>query len=150
MATFEDVARLALALPGVEETTSYGRVSWAVVAGLTGKAAAKRRGFVWERPLSQKDRRQLTEAGEVEVPPDDVILAARVEDLVEKEAVLADHPGAVFTTPHFDGYPAVLVRLDRIDDAALEEIVTSAWLALAPPKLVEQRAADPGTGGASG
>ena len=130
MATFEDVARLALALPGVEETTSYGRVSWAVVAGLTGKAAAKRRGFVWERPLSQKDRRQLTEAGEVEVPPDDVILAARVEDLVEKEAVL--------------------VRLDRIDDAALEEIVTSAWLALAPPKLVEQRAADPGTGGASG
>jgi hypothetical protein len=60
-----------------------------------------------------------------------------VEDLAEKEAVLAEHRGVAFTTPHFDGYPAVLVRLDRIDEPLLRELVTSAWLAVAPPKLIE-------------
>ncbi|HEU4547715.1 MAG TPA: MmcQ/YjbR family DNA-binding protein [Microlunatus sp.] len=134
MVTFEDVARLALALPGTEETTSYGNTSWAVTSG--GKAKGK--GFVWERPLSKKDRKLLTEAGEIEVPPDEVILAARVEDLAEKEAVLAEHAGAVFTTPHFNGYPAVLVRLDRVDEQLLREIVTSAWLAVAPTRLAEE------------
>ena len=79
---------------------------------------------MWERPLSKKDRKLLTEAGEIEVPPDEVILAARVEDLAEKEAVLAEHVDAVFTTPHFNGYPAVLVRLDRVDEPLLREIVT--------------------------
>jgi hypothetical protein len=143
MATFEDVARLALRLPGTEETTSYGNVSWAVTS--TGSRTKGRRrtggGFVWERPLSKKDRQQLTEAGEIEVPPDEVILAARVEDLAEKEAVLAEHPEAVFTTPHFNGYPAVLVRLDRVQEDLLTEIVTSAWLAVAPQSLIDQRAA---------
>ena len=134
MVTFDDVARIALALPETEETTSYGNASWAVKSG--GKAKSK--GFVWERPLSKKDRKLLTEAGEIEVPPDEVILAARVEDLAEKEAVLAEHVEATFTTPHFNGYPAVLVRLDRIDAALLEEIVTSAWLAVAPKKLAEE------------
>ena len=134
MVTFDDVARIALALPETEETTSYGNTSWAVTSG--GKTKGK--GFVWERPLSKKDRKLLTEAGEIEVPPDEVILAARVEDLAEKEAVLAEHVGAVFTTPHFNGYPAVLVRLDRVDEALLQEIVTSAWLAVAPKKLVEE------------
>lgn len=133
MVTFDDVARIALALPETEETTSYGNTSWAVKSGKT-----KAKGFVWERPLSKKDRKQLTEAGEIEVPPDEVILAARVEDLAEKEAVLAEHAEAIFTTPHFNGYPAVLVRLDRIDTALLEEIVTSAWLAVAPKKLAEE------------
>ena len=134
MVTFDDVARIALALPETEETSSYGNTSWAVKSG--GKAKGK--GFVWERPLSKKDRKLLTEAGEIEVPPDEVILAARVEDLAEKEAVLAEHVDAAFTTPHFNGYPAVLVRLDRIDAALLEEIVTSAWLAVAPKKLAEE------------
>ena len=134
MMTFEDVARLALALPETEETTSYGNVSWAVKSG--GKAKPK--GFVWERPLTKKDRTLLTEAAEIEVPPDEVILAARVEDLAEKEAVLAEHPDVVFTTPHFNGYPAVLVRLDRIDESLLAEIITSAWLAVAPTKLAAE------------
>ncbi len=137
MATFEDVARLALALPETEETTSYGNVSWAV----RSRGKAKSKGFVWERPLSKKDRQQLTAAGEIEVPQDEVILAARVEDLAEKEAVLAEHPEAVFTTPHFNGYPAVLVRLDRIGEDLLEEVVTSAWLAVAPKKLADELAA---------
>jgi hypothetical protein len=132
MMTFDNVSRLALALPETEETTSHGNVSWAVKGG--GKA----KGFVWERPLSKKDRKLLTEAGEIEVPPDEVILAARVDDLAEKEAVLAEHPDIAFTTPHFNGYPAVLVRLDRIDEPLLTEIVTSAWLAVAPQKLVTE------------
>ena len=154
MVTFDDVARIALALPETEETTSYGNVSWAVRTGGTTKGKPKTKGFVWERPLSKKDRQQLTEAAEnddaennapenkapeIDVPPDEVILAARVEDLAEKEAVLAEHPGVVFTTPHFNGYPTVLVRLDRADEALLEEIVTSAWLAMAPEELRRRR-----------
>jgi len=140
MVTFDDVARIALALPETEETTSYGNTSWAVKSGgptSRGKVA-KGKGFVWERPLSKKDRKLLTEAAEIEVPPDEVILAARVEDLAEKEAVLAEHVDATFTTPHFNGYPAVLVRLDRVDEPLLREIVTSAWLAVAPKKLAEE------------
>ena len=132
LATFDDVARIALALPETEETTSYGSTAWAVKSGKT-----KSKGFVWERPLSKKDRKLLTEAGEIEVPPDEVILAARVEDLAEKEAVLAEHVGATFTTPHFNGYPAVLIRLDRVDEALLVELITSAWLAMASKKLAE-------------
>ena len=140
MVTFDDVARLALALPETEETSSYGNVAWAVKGGGTTKP----KGFVWERPLSKKDRRLLTEAGEIEVPPDAVILAAMVEDLAEKEAVLAEHPDATFTTPHFNGYPAVLVRLDRVGEPLLSEIVTSAWLAVAPKRLVAEFSASPG------
>jgi hypothetical protein len=136
MVTFDDVARIALELPETEETTSYGNTSWAVKSG--GKTKGK--GFVWERPLSKKDRKLLTDAGEIEVPPDEVILAARVEDLAEKEAVLAEHVDATFTTPHFNGYPAVLVRLDRLDEAVLREIVTSAWLAVAPKRLADELA----------
>jgi hypothetical protein len=67
--------------------------------------------------------------------PDGPILGARVEHLVAKEAVLADDPEVVFTTPHFDGYPAVLVRLERIGLDDLEEIVTEAWLVRAPKRL---------------
>jgi hypothetical protein len=140
MVTFDDVARIALALPGTEESTSYGNVSWAVQSGgpTSRGRGAKGKTFVWERQLSKKDRKLLAEAGEIEVPPDEVILAARVEDLAEKEAVLAEHVDAAFTTPHFDGYPAVLIRLDRVDEALLQEIVTSAWLAVAPPSLREE------------
>lgn len=133
MATFEDVARLALALPETEETMSWGRPTWAVRSG--GKAKPK--GFVWERPLSQKDRAFLIAEG-ADVPPNEVILGVRVDGLAEKEAVLAANPEAMFTTPHFNGYPAVLVRLDRVDEPQLQEIITDAWLAVAPKKLADQ------------
>ncbi|MFT4165498.1 MAG: MmcQ/YjbR family DNA-binding protein [Microlunatus sp.] len=137
MVTFEDVARLALALPETEETTSWGRLTWAVRSG--GKAKPK--GFVWERPLSKKDQAFLTAEG-AEVPPNEVILGVRVDGLAEKEAILAENPETTFTTPHFNGYPAVLVRLDRLDDASLKEIVTDAWLAVAPRKLADQFSAE--------
>lgn len=147
MVTFDDVARIALALPRTEETTSYGYTAWAVSPATAGSAhatggrqaatSARKKGkvFVWERPLSAKDRRLLAESGAPDVPPDDVIMAAIVDDLSEKAAVLAEHPDIAFTTPHFDGFAAVLVRLDRLDEDLLREIVTSAWRAAAPAEL---------------
>src|SRR5438128_1342640 len=65
------------------------------------------------------------------------ILAARVEHLGAKEALLADDPRVYFTTAHFDGYPAVLTRLQRITAEDLRELVTEAWLARAPQPLVK-------------
>src|SRR4051812_38307915 len=88
--------------------------------------------FVWERPLRRSDREALGAAA-----PDGPILGARVEHLVAKEAVLADDPDVFFTTPHFDGYPSVLVRLDRIAPAGPDEVIVEAWLARAPPRLVK-------------
>ena len=69
--------------------------------------------------------------------PDGPILGARVEHLVAKEALLADDPAVYFTTPHFDGYPAVLVRLNQIGLEDLEELVVEAWLARAPKRLAQ-------------
>jgi len=122
MASWEDVDRLALALPEAEGGSSYGNRAWAV----KGKA------FAWERPLRGPDRKALGDAA-----PDGPILGARVEHLVAKEALLADDPAVYFTTPHFDGYPAVLVRLERIGVDELEELLAEAWLARAPKRLAK-------------
>ena len=122
MADWGDVDRLARALPGVEESTSYGNRAWKV----GGK------GFVWERPLRASDRKALGDAA-----PDGPILGVRVEHLVAKEALLADDPDVYFTTPHFNGYPAVLVRLDVITLADLRELTVEAWLAKAPKRLAK-------------
>ncbi len=88
--------------------------------------------FVWERPLRRSDLEALGDAA-----PDGPILGARVEHLVAKEALLADDPAVFFTTPHFDGYPAVLVQLDVVSEEALREAVLDGWLACAPPKLAD-------------
>ncbi len=92
----------------------------------------REKGFVWERPLRQSDLRALGDAA-----PDGPILGARVDHLGAKEALLADDPAVYFTTPHFDGYPAVLVRLERIDLAELEELIAEAWLARAPKRVAQ-------------
>jgi hypothetical protein len=117
MASWDDVRRFALALPGAEEGTSYGNLAWKV----------KGRLFVWERPLRKRDLEELGAAA-----PDGPVLGARVEHLVAKEAVLQSDPGVFFTTAHFDGNACVLVRLERIGPEELEEVVTEAWLARAP------------------
>jgi hypothetical protein len=122
MATWEDVQRLALQLPHAEERDSRGVRQWRV----------KDKLFVWERPLRRKEIEDL--GGQA---PDGPILAARVEHLGAKEALLADDPRVYFTTPHFDGYAAILVRLERIALAELREVVTEAWLARAPQRLVK-------------
>ncbi len=120
MAAWSDVARVALALPEVEEQTSRGTVSWQV----------RGKGFAWERPLRRADLAALGDRA-----PTGPVLAAWLPDLGAKEALLADDPDVYFTTPHFDGHPSVLVRLDLIDPADLQELVTEAWLARAPKRL---------------
>jgi hypothetical protein len=123
VASFEDVRRIALALPETTERPQWGNMSWRV----------RDKGFVWERPLRQSDLRALGDAA-----PDGPILGVRVEHLGAKEALLADDPGVYFTTPHFDGYPAVLVRLERIPLDELAELIVEAWLCQAPKRLAKQ------------
>jgi hypothetical protein len=122
MAAWDDVRRLALALAEADERVSRGNRQWRV----------KDKLFVWERPLRAKEVAELGAAA-----PDGPVLGARVEHLGAKEALLADDPRVYFTTSHFDGYPAILVRLDRIALDELEEIITEAWLARAPTRLVQ-------------
>ena len=85
---------------------------------------------MWERPLRRADLQALADAA-----PTGPILGARVEHLVAKEALLANAPDIYFTTPHFDGYPAVLVRLERIPVNELRELIIEAWLTRAPKRL---------------
>ncbi len=121
MATWDDVRRIALALPETSERLSRDLRQWRV----------KDKLFVWERPLRRADLEALGDDA-----PDGPILGARVEHLVAKEALLANDAGVFFTTPHFDGYPAILVRLDRIAPDDLDEVIVEAWLARAPRRLV--------------
>jgi hypothetical protein len=124
MASWDDVRRIALALPkATEDASRRGQLSWRVRDKL----------FVWERPLGKKDLLALREDA-----PSGPILGARVEHLGAKEALLADDPGVFFTTPHFDGYPAILIRLDAIGLDDLKEAVVEAWLARAPERIARE------------
>ena len=121
MANWDDVRRIALGLPETTERLSRDLRQWRVRDKL----------FVWERPLRRADLEALGDSA-----PDGPILGARVEHEVAKEALLADDQGVFFTTPHFDGYAAILVRLDEIDLDGLNEVIVEAWLARAPKRLV--------------
>jgi hypothetical protein len=121
MASWDDVRRIALALPESSERASRGLLQWRVRDKL----------FAWERPLRRKEI-----AGLGGRAPQGPILAARVEHVGAKEALLADDPEVYFTTSHFDGYPAILARLERIAMEDLGELLAEAWLARAPEPLV--------------
>ena len=124
MATLDDVAHMTSELPEVVEAERHGNRTWSVAG----------KGFAWERPFSKADLKRF---GDV-TPPDGPILAVRVEDLGEKEAVLAAQPKAFFTIPHFDGFSAVLIQLNKVSKKALRDALVDGWLACAPPKLAEQ------------
>lgn len=122
MATWRDVRRITLALPGVtEETSKSGTFAWLV----NGKF------FTWERPLRKSDISALGDKA-----PTGPILGVRTPDLEMKEVLLASNPQVFFTTPHFDGYPAVLIRLPKITTKLLKDVIVEAWLARAPKRAV--------------
>lgn len=126
MVTWDDVRRIALALPQTSEGPHFRTTSWKVC----GKA------FIWERPLNKNDIRQLTELGQ-EIP-DCEILGARVENELAKEVLIENDPGVFFTIPHFDNYAAILVRLDSVSPELLYETIVEAWLDRAPDKLAQE------------
>ncbi|HEV2637608.1 MAG TPA: hypothetical protein VGX23_20820 [Actinocrinis sp.] len=120
MATWADVRRVALALPESAETIVRGTDAWKVRGVM----------FVWDRPLRKADAEALGDAA-----PDGPVLGARVANLEAKDALIAEDPEVYFTIPHFDGYPAVLVRLEEIKTQDLSDLIIEAWLCRAPKRV---------------
>lgn len=124
VATWDDVDRVCAALPATVATVSAGGDrQWRV----------RDRTYLWERPLRSRDRAELGAAA-VEGP----VLAASVPDEGAKRALVADEPDVYFTTSHFDGYAAVLCRLERLTPEALTELAGEAWACRAPKRLRAQ------------
>jgi len=116
------VRRFALSLPGTsEEKSQNGNLSWIV----------NKKFFMWERPLRRADLAALGRDA-----PTGPILGLRTADLEMKDVLLASDPGVFFTTPHFNGYPAVLVRLGKIAPRKLKDVILEAWLARASKRAV--------------
>jgi hypothetical protein len=123
MPTLEDVRRIALELPGAGERAGRSGCQWRVGD----------RMFVWERALRPSEVKDFP--GQ---PPQGPILAARVEHVGIKEALLAQEGDTYFTTSHFDGHPSVLVRLDSVPMEELSELIVEAWLCRAPPRMARE------------
>jgi hypothetical protein len=109
MPTWDDVVEIGLRFPGVEAGTSYGT------------PALKFRGKFMCRLRTEPDA-----------------LVMRVRDMHEREALLQGQPEAFFSTPHYDGYPYVLIHLDAVDPAELAELVEEAWRIRAPKRLAAE------------
>lgn len=119
MADADDVRRLALALPHVTEIASEGfdfRVG--------------NKGFVWSYPERQPGKGRVIRTD---------IAVLYVGDEAEKQALLLGEPDLFFTTSSYNGWPLVMLRLDKVDVERLEELVTDAWRMRAPTDLVEDR-----------
>ena len=120
MADQEDVRRVALALPGTSEADDH--FAFSVLN------RGKQKGFVWawnERVEPKKPK-----------VPSRSVVAVRVANLEEKEALLASGEEHFFTEPHYNGYPAILVRLPLIEPDELEELIVDAWRCQAPRDLI--------------
>ena len=124
VATIDDVARMVAELPEVAESERRGNLTWSV----DGKA------FAWERPFSKADIKRFGDA----TPPEGPIVAVRVADLAEKEAVLSTSSKGFFTIPHFEGYAAVLIQLKTVTKKALRDAIIDGWLACAPRQLADE------------
>ncbi len=124
MLTLDNIARMAAELPAVTEAQRHGNRTW-FVAGAA---------FAWERPFSKADIRRF--GGET--PPDGPILAIRVADLGAKAAILEGSPTEFFTIPHFDGYAAVLVRLQSARKRPVRDALIQGWWSSAPAALTRQ------------
>jgi hypothetical protein len=90
-----------------------------------------KKSFAWQRPLRKSDLDALGARA-----PAGPILGVRTADLEMKDVLLASDPQSFFTTPHFDGYPAVLIPLQKIATKKLKDVLTEAWLARAPKRAV--------------
>lgn len=122
MATWDTVAKLALLLPEASQQESkQGLRAWSV----------KGKTFAWERPLRRGDLVALGDDA-----PKGAVLAVYVPDLETKDAMTSARREIYFTTPHFDGYAMVLVRLAKIPVRELREVLGDAWRARAPKRLL--------------
>ena len=130
MPTIDDVEQIIAGLPEVTEGARHGHRTWFV----QGKS------FAWERPYSKADVKRFGD----ETPPDGPILAVNVEDLEEKEAVLAAGRRGVFDMAHFEGYPAVLIQLRVVGKRVLRDAIVDGWLASAPHALADEFVASGG------
>lgn len=128
MATLDDIRDIVAPLPGVTEKTSGhdGGVGWRTKAGL----------FVWERPPRKTDLAAPADSGRTW--PEGTIVGLRTDGLEHKEMLLASLPRILFTIPHFEGYPAVLCRLDEVDPAQLSELVIDSWILRTPPPVARE------------
>ncbi len=118
MPTLEEVRAFCRAFPGVTEVTGGqgGGLSWRTANGQ----------FAWERTARKTDLAQLAALGRRW--PDGDVVGIRTDGLDAKAALVQTYPEAFFDIPHFDGWPAVLARLDGIDAGLLRETITEAWL----------------------
>ena len=121
MADWDDVRRIAAELPGLEETP--GKLEWRV----------RKKPVAWNRPLRRADLAALGEDA-----PTGTILGVRVTDVAEQQALVQNGPEAVFITPHFKEWPAVLVELDRISVDDLAELIADGWSVQAPKRVVKE------------
>jgi hypothetical protein len=122
MATRADVRRIIAKLP--DTTEDADRFAFSVAAGSKPKAIS----WVWMERVEPKKPRVANPK----------VLAVRVPNLGEKDALIASDPDIYFTEPHYNGFPAVLVRLAAISRAELEELLIEAWRLQAPKQLVRE------------
>src|SRR5262245_37900325 len=126
MATQADVRRIALSLPEVEEAPNHFAFSV--------RNKGKLKGFAWvwlERVAPRKAR-----------VPQPKVSALRVANQFDKDFLLALDPAKFFAEPHYDGFPAVLVRLPAVTVRELRPLITEAWRCQAPKELVDRAGRD--------
>ena len=115
MATLDDARRIAAALPQATSDPD----------GFAYRVDGKLFTWIWLERVQPKRPRV----------PNPEVIAVRVADETEKQAMLGLDPGIFFTEPHYDGYPAVLIRLPAIDEPLLEKVIADAWRLRAPRHL---------------